>query len=321
MDWIKHYGKASMDPRMEKVIDDMGCFGVGLYWRLCERIECWGNGSYSREQLVRELKGRRLNSRHIHAMLDKYGLFITSPDGYVSLAPIRIGCMKNENKSKNSLSSRESPQTPQPSSKEKGTDSLQPSVGAEPMSREPSVDVPQGARVRKREEEKTEKKNKPLPDWTFPYREYPWFPYLAQLLDSDNTVWKEVVCMQSGYTGLLMQHWENAVRQFTLHIIAYDTAKQIQAPEEARYYFNSFVKLSSKSGQALKTYLGNLYARTQPSTSQPSASDKNPYRYEELVNGIRYADGRPVPSTAPPRPSPTTVWNDSCDAWSNFYDP
>ncbi len=405
-----------MDPRMEKVIEDMGCFGIGLYWRLCERIECWGNGIYSRQQLIRELKGRRLNSRHIHAILDNYDLFITSEDGYVSLAPLCPGCMKNENKpnaapalqktkrvsssKKEYLEKSTSPQpsvghkpmspqpsvehepmSPQPSvghkpmspqpSVEHEPMSLQPSVGHEPMalqpsvehepmspqpsvghepmspqpsvehepmslqpsvghesmalqpsvehepmSLQPSVQLPQRARVR-RENKKRDNNynNTPLPDWIFAFRKQTWFPCLVQLLDPDNTVWKEVVCMQSGYSMLLAQHWENAVREFVLHIVAYDTANQIHTPEEARYYFNSFVKLSTKSGQALKMCLGKLNEK-----ALPAISGNNPYRYEEQTDGTRYSNGRPIPPTAPPRPSPSAVWNDSDDTWSDFYE-
>ena len=83
MNWMKHYSKAGLDMRMQNVINDMGYFGVGLYWTLCERIECWGEGSYPRKQLIQELKSRRLNSRHIHKLLDEYNLFFTSPEGTV----------------------------------------------------------------------------------------------------------------------------------------------------------------------------------------------------------------------------------------------
>lgn len=164
MDWIKHYGKASMDSRMEQVIDSMGCFGVGLYWRLCERIECWGNGSYPRKQLIREMKSRRLNSRCIHAILDQYELFITDENGQVSLAPIRPGQTKKNNKPNTDASSLKTlPKNNEPTSRgtlvAKGTNSLQPLVEHERTPHGTSVHAPQRAHVRKRDKEKKEYNN------------------------------------------------------------------------------------------------------------------------------------------------------------------
>lgn len=387
MEWMKHYGKASLDPRIEKVIDDMGCFGVGLYWRLCERIECWGNGSYPRQQLIKELKSRRLNSRHIQQLLDQYELFITAPDGKVSLASRRPGDTSIEKKTDKSLSPKKKkkgsctfsetteqprqvspsnslqpsigdeptflqlsvedepmfsqpsvedeptspqplvenePTSPQPSVEDEPTSlqpsvenepmSLQPSVEDEPTSLQPSVEGLQRACVRRKKDKKEINNNTNLPDWTGKFQHYSWFPYILPLLDSNHTAWQEIVCLQSGYGKLLMNNWENAVRQFMMHIVAYDTAGNITATDEARYYFNSFVKISSKSGQALKACLSQIKPDRQAVNLR-----SNPYLYEDRMDGIRYANGRPIPSSAPPRPSPNAVWNDACDEWSDFY--
>lgn len=332
----------------------MGCFGVGLYWRLCERIECWGNGSYPRQQLIKELKSRRLNSRHIQQLLDQYELFITAPDGKVSLASRRPGDTSIEKKTDKSLSPKkkkkgsctfsetteqprqvspsnslqpsigdeptflqlsveDEPTSPQPSVENEPT-SLQPSVEDEPTSLQPSVEGLQRACVRRKKDKKEINNNTNLPDWTGKFQHYSWFPYILPLLDSNHTAWQEIVCLQSGYGKLLMNNWENAVRQFMLHIVAYDTAGNITATDEARYYFNSFVKISSKSGQALKACLSQI----KPDRKAVNLRS-NPYLYEDRMDGIRYANGRPIPSSAPPRPSPNAVWNDACDEWSDFY--
>ena len=96
MNWMKHYSNAGLDLRMQNVINGMGYFGVGLYRTLCERIEYRGEGSYPRKQLIQELKSRRLNSRHIHKLLDEYNLFFTSPEGTVSLSPLCPGNTKEK---------------------------------------------------------------------------------------------------------------------------------------------------------------------------------------------------------------------------------
>lgn len=67
--------------------------------------------------------------------------------------------------------------------------------------------------------------------------------------------WRELVCMHSGMAQLLMAHWEEAVEQWRQHIVAYDTIRDVYDYSRARYYFNSYVKLTSPSGRALKEYL------------------------------------------------------------------
>ena len=251
MNWMKHYSKAGLDMRMQNVINDMGYFGVGLYWTLCERIECRGEGSYPRKQLVQELKSRRLNSRHIHKLLDEYNLFFTSPEGTVSLSPLCPGNTKEKITSQEPVLPHEpTPQQPlvddeptsqQPSVHNEPT-SQQPSVHDEPTSQQPSVhDEPnphetsvqtaQGARVIKRDYKERDYKeriynNTNLPEWILKRCEQSWYPYIAKLLHSEQAAWREVVCMLSGYGIQLMRHWKAGIEQFALHITAYGTGRQ-----------------------------------------------------------------------------------------------
>ena len=328
MNWMKHYSKAGLDLRIQNVINDMGYFGVGLYWTLCERIECWGEGSYPRKQLVQELKSRRLNSRHIHKLLDEYNLFFTSPEGTVSLSPLCPGNTKEKITSQEPvLPDEPTPHQPlvddeptfhQPSVHDEPT-SQQPSVHDEPNPHGTSVQTSQGARVIKRDYKERDYKeriynNTNLPEWILKQSEQSWYPYIAPLLYSEQAAWREVVCMQSGYGTLLMRHWEAAIGQFALHITAYGTGRQIKGINDAQYYFNSFVKLTTASGKTLKATLEKLEA-----CLQSEADRSNPYLYEEHINGIRYANGCPIPSQAPPRPSPSAVWDDASDTWNEFY--
>ena len=317
MNWMKHYSKAGLDMRMQNVINDMGYFGVGLYWTLCERIECRGEGSYPRKQLIQELKSRRLNSRHIHKLLDEYNLFFTSPEGTVSLSPLCPGNTKEKITSQEPVLPHEP--TPQQPLVDDEPTSQQPSVHDEPNPHGTSVQTAQGARVIKRNYKERDYKeriynNTNLPEWILKQSEQSWYPYIAPLLYSEQAAWREVVCMQSGYGTLLMRHWETAIGQFALHITAYGTGRQIRSINDAQYYFNSFVKLTTASGKTLKGALEKLEA-----CLQSEADRSNPYLYEEHINGIRYANGCPIPSQAPPRPSPSAVWDDASDTWNEFY--
>ena len=229
MNWMKHYSKAGLDMRMQNVINDMGYFGVGLYWTLCERIECRGEGSYPRKQLVQELKSRRLNSRHIHKLLDEYNLFFTSPEGTVSLSPLCPGNTKEKITSQEPVLPHEP--TPQQPSVDDEPTSQQPSVHDEPNPHGTSVQTAQGARVIKRDYKERDYKeriynNTNLPEWILKRCEQSWYPYIAKLLHSEQAAWREVVCIQSGYGTLLMCHWKAGIEQFALHITAYGTERQ-----------------------------------------------------------------------------------------------
>ena len=262
MNWMKHYSKAGLDLRIQNVINDMGYFGVGLYRTLCERIECRGEGSYPRKQLVQELKSRRLNSRHINKLLDEYNLFFTSPEGTVSLSPLCPGNTKEKITPQEPVLPDEptpyqplvddEPTSQQPSVHDEPTSQQpsvhdepkpqQPSVHNEPTSQQPSVhDEPnphgtsvqtsQGARVIKRDYKERDYKeriynNTNLPEWILKRCEQSWYPYVAPLLHSEQAAWREVVCMLSGYGIQLMRHWKAGIEQFALHITAYGTGRQ-----------------------------------------------------------------------------------------------
>ena len=229
MNWMKHYSKAGLDMRMQNVINDMGYFGVGLYWTLCERIECRGEGSYPRKQLIQELKSRRLNSRHIHKLLDEYNLFFTSPEGTVSLSPLCPGNTKEKITSQEPVLPHEP--TPQQPLVDDEPTSQQPSVHDEPNPHGTSVQTAQGARVIKRNYKERDYKeriynNTNLPEWILKRCEQSWYPYIAKLLHSEQAAWREVVCMLSGYGIQLMRHWKAGIEQFALHITAYGTGRQ-----------------------------------------------------------------------------------------------
>ena len=228
MNWMKHYS------------NDMGYFGVGLYWTLCERIECRGEGSYPRKQLVQELKSRRLNSRHIHKLLDKYNLFFTSPEGTVSLSPLCPGNTKEKSTSQEPVLPDE-PTSQQPLVHDEPT-SQQPSVHDEPNPHGTSVQTSQGARVIKRDYKERDYKeriynNTNLPEWILKQCE-PWYPYIAKLLHSEQAAWREVVCMLSGYGTQLMRHWKAGIEQFALHITAYGTERQSKSINEPSQPFS-----------------------------------------------------------------------------------
>ena len=82
MNWFKHYANADKDSRLQRLKTDYGFWGMGVYWSILERVVCYGEGCYPRNELM----GMKLNRRDtgvIKAVLDRYDLFLTDEFGMV----------------------------------------------------------------------------------------------------------------------------------------------------------------------------------------------------------------------------------------------
>ena len=115
MNWMKHYSKAELGLRIQNAVNNMGYFGVALYWILC----------------------RYINSRHQYKRLDEYNFVFTSSERKVSPSPIYPSDTKEKSTSLEPVFHNE-PTLLQPSVLDEPT-SQQPSVRNEPTSRQPSV--------------------------------------------------------------------------------------------------------------------------------------------------------------------------------------
>ena len=287
MSWFKHNGNASFDSRMVALQEALGYFGIGVYWTMVERIECWGDGVYPRKRLIDELCGKRTTRSRLTQVLDQFNLFVTLPSGMVMLQ--RNPKQTTLPNTSDVLALEDSPKQSQ--SKDISSES-------------------QRARVYKKEEDKTKNKTTeagtPTPQGNVQcsmfnvQSETPVSNSLSRYaaeMAADRGEWHEMVCMKSGYSTLLHKYWEQAVTQWRQHVISYSTDSDVYSLQRARYYFNSFIKLSTKSGQDLKAFLEVLEARATQSATEAEA----------------------LPPNAPPRPSPNAVWNPAKEEWSEFY--
>lgn len=121
----------------------------------------------------------------------------------------------------------------------------------------------------------------------------------AWLLDEHNRVWREPMMMRSGYSMLLNRHWPQAVEFFISHLLAQDKLSNMVNEHDTRQYFSNFSKLSVASGRGLMDHLSAL---AQQQIAAPGAQSTGP----------------PLPEGAPPRPSPTAVWNYATDSWTEL---
>ena len=119
------------------------------------------------------------------------------------------------------------------------------------------------------------------------------------LLDERNRVWREPMMMRSGYSVLLDRHWPQAVEYFISHLLAQDKLGDMGNEHDTRQYFSNFSKMSVASGRGLMEHLSAL---DQQQGMMPDAQTAGP----------------PLPEGAPPRPSPTAVWNYATDSWTEL---
>lgn len=128
---------------------------------------------------------------------------------------------------------------------------------------------------------------------------------LTQLRPDDP--WAEAVMMRSGFSGLLARHWEEAIRQFRLHVVANENLRGIRTLREAKQYFSSFTT-HPVTGPALRKAL-EAYEARHP--------EENPYRFEDKGScpGHRSYHGIDLPDYAPPRPDERADWDFREQCW------
>ena len=264
MSWFKHNGNASFDSRMVALQEALGYFGIGVYWTMVERIECWGDGIYPRKRLIQELAHTRTDKVKMAQVLDDFNLFVTLESGFVILKKGSYGV--------------KSVSTSTPNESENNQNTVTNDIES----------TPQRARVYI-EEDKTITASSSSSMMNI--------SRFAAEMAADRGEWHEMVCMKSGYSTLLHKYWEQAVTQWHQHVISYSTDGDVYSLQRARYYFNSFVKLSTKTGQDLKALLEVMEARATQSVTEAEA----------------------LPPGAPPRPSPKAIWNPASETWCEFY--
>ena len=131
---------------------------------------------------------------------------------------------------------------------------------------------------------------------------------LSQLRPDDP--WAESVMMRSGFSGLLLRNWEEAIRQFRLHVVANDNLRGIHSLREAKQYFSSFTT-HPVTGPALRKAL-EAYEASHP--------ERNPYRFEDKGScpGHRLYHGIALPDYAPRRPDGRADWEFAGLCWGGI---
>lgn len=132
---------------------------------------------------------------------------------------------------------------------------------------------------------------------------------------SKNQLFREMVCMRSGYSVLLNKHFDTALEEFKKHIVLLGKEEKMNSQEEVRSYFTFYTQAGQRTSQELHMLLQGLEKQ------QSAAAPPNPYRYEQLVNGRRTYLGCPIPDGALPRPDNTAFWNETTRSWTSQTPP
>ena len=319
MSWFKHNGNASFDSRMVALQEALGYFGIGVYWTMVERIECWGDGIYPRKRLIQELAHTRTDKVKMAQVLDDFNLFVTLESGFVILKKGSYGVKSvststpNESENNQNTVTNDIESTPQRArvyteeDKTKTTTSssttniktlknenIKKSLNYRASRTQSQACLNcRGAAENHSEAEILNSQSSMFNPQSLSDKASRFAAEMA----ADRGEWHEMVCMKSGYGTLLHKYWEQAVTQWHQHVISYSTDSDVYSLQRARYYFNSFVKLSTKTGQDLKALLEVMEARTTQSVTEAEA----------------------LPPGAPPRPSPKAIWNPAKEEWCEFY--
>lgn len=232
--WIKLEFSLLQDARIERLVEELGTKGLGVYTIIRLLVECRNDGEMSINQLLAE--GSEYTSRRIISrVVNDFDLFTVDDDGLVR-ASVRA-CVRESAPASVRTSVRASVRTDAHASvrtgehivlnfKEKENIEIDIEGEGEKAPTTSSMDSIQ--RVR---------------EW---------------LLDDSNLIWREPMMMHSGYGSLLQLHWPEAVEFFIQHMLAQDKLDRMYNEHEAKQYFSNFSKIGLGSGKALMEHLSQL---------------------------------------------------------------
>lgn len=344
MNWFKHYANADKDSRLQRLKTDYGFWGMGVYWSILERVVCYGEGCYPRNELM----GMKLNRRDtgvIKAVLDRYDLFLTDEFGMVRCIESvqQSGTFVPENDRNVHECGTEVPTLCTDSECEKTNEVAE--------NKEDSPESLAHTREVEREEKKREEENTLLnppceevddsvdkgrvDELTVSCHPEQSEGSVSSVVCSSiihelrtNRSWQEAVCITSGYGALLMRHFDRAVDIFLQHVKAGADEVELSDRRRAMNYFRNFTRLSHPAGRRLKEELERADSPPQspqrgeersnallsPPLGEPEGA--SPFEDPPGPNGERsYHGGRPLPPDAPPRPSPQAEWDEAEGKW------
>jgi len=301
MIWFKHPNDLPNDKRLATLIDNEGCRGYGMYLHIIEMLCAQPDKKLSFSQL-KIISRKGFSKKYMEKIIWEYQLFTIHEEEFESA--IDFNYTEKGNHLQNDL------KTPKKNEEAK--------IAPNQLKNRENSKKTDSARVRgekKRIEENRKDdvvvpKNDDDDDSTSCKN---WEKQVDSL--SENRVFRETVCMRSGYSALLDKYFDAALEEFKKHIVLHGKEEKMDSRKEVQSYFTYFTQAGKRTSHELRMRLLEL------DTHRQAAAPPDPYRYEQLVDGRRTYLGCPIPDGAPPRPDNTAFWNETARSWTSQTPP
>lgn len=249
MIWFKHPNDLPNDKRLASLIDNEGCRGYGMYLRIIEMLCAQPDRKLSFSQLnIISRKG--FSRKYMEKIIWEYKLFTIHEEEFESA--INFNNMERGNHSQNNL------KTPEKTEDAKNGDN--------PLNNSGSRSKTGLARVR--EEQNREEQMKRKDDDVVPKNGGGVTPYQSWRKQVDglskNQLFREMVCMRSGYSVLLNKHFDTALEEFKKHIVLLGKEEKMNSQEEVRSYFTFYTQAGQRTSQELHMLLQGLESSSPP---------------------------------------------------------
>ena len=284
--WQKHWNNTTSDPRMQLLLSEMGVRGYGIYWLISERLSACQQGAILQQQLVLDMRSRRLNSQYILQVINNYYLFETDEGGYVRHHPMAIGYMNAHTLHLLRTGQLGCEALCHPAG---AVGSGQVAVARTPVQRSSNAQpIPTLYYARARE-----KKKKSI-------------SFLKNEIQTRARERTETMLQEEKQGKARLQEGEQS-------------EKWLQQGEQREAWLQEGKQSGAGSSWAIKaecrwaSKAGSRWASKAESRWASKAGSRE--QFEELIGGRRCADGKPIPDEAPPRPSATAVWDAGAHQW------
>lgn len=294
--WIKLETDLMQDERIQKLIQELGTSGLGLYLAMRLAIESTNERSMLLSRLMVACNPYARQSK-IRKVLLEYGLFCIDGNMVLASTPAQTPADKPA-------------QTPAdvplivPSEHNKEIEKENKNLDTEKNSKESEgavagcwveedTELAQRRReAREREHQRAEKQLRDLnympskrvleavPESMHKYSGELWYPYICWLFDDQGTQrYRETLLMQAtnrGFMELVMRHWTAMVEQFVIHLVTWASADSIISLRNVQVMLSRYLRPTKLPGRMLGARLKWLELRD-------NASDERELRYYDFM--------------------------------------
>lgn len=285
--FLKHDVTATDDERVLLLIEKEGMKGYGAYWMLLEALRKQDDLRLT-FNVLRPLASRfRMRQEYLRRIIENYGLFTVENDGFYS-----AGMMKRLAKYI-TLTTKVS---------------VNPNVNKVPKPLKIKDDSALHARKIKdkiREEQKIRVADAAELEGQVAVKDYrDWKTLVDEMSKCED--YMNQAGLHSGLGELYIANRDRIVELFKNQIELQGKQGDLTCLKQMKSYFSNFVSNGSVTNARLRAALFK---------EKEAKKAESEFRFEVFVAGQRTYFGHTIPSTAPPRPDSSAVWDDVHLRW------